>query len=126
MFGRKQPQIKMTLEQCLSARVVRNPEARQQELPDGRIELSLPYVKPWLIRLFSRRNKTFLRKFQLDETGSQMWRRIDDKRRVQEMVDHLKKDRGLEDKQAVDSMVAYLHMLMVRGLVGLVVPQDDD
>ncbi len=114
----------MTVEQCLSAVVVRNPQAGQKDLPEGRIELSLPYRKPWAIRIFSRSgHKTFLRRFELDATGADLWRLIDGRRTVRELVDHLVRQRDLDPRQARDSMISYLQMLMIRGLVGLISPE---
>lgn len=121
MFGSKKPQFQMTLEQCMSAVIVRNPQTQEKDLPAGRIELALPYRKPWIVRIFSRRDrKTFLRRFELDETGADLWRRIDGKRTVGDLVEHLVQVRSLDPKQAQASMVAYVQMLMTRGLVGLV------
>ncbi len=84
--------------------------------------LTLPYKRPWALRLFTPTRSTFLRKFELDETGSDLWRQIDDKRTVANLVDYLETSRKVAHQQAIDSMLAYLQMLMVRSLVGLVVP----
>lgn len=122
MFGRKKPQFQMTIDQCLSSAIVRNPQTQAKDLPAGRIELSLPYRKPWVVRFFARRNrKTFLRRFELDETGAALWRRIDDKRTVADLVEHLAQTQKIDPKQAQASMIAFVQMLMMRGLVGLVV-----
>lgn len=126
MFGRKKnPQFEMTIDACLSAAVVRNPQAQEKDLPEGRLELALPYRKPWVIRIFSRKDRrTFQRRFELDEIGADLWRQIDGKRTAGNLVEYLARVRNLEPPQAQESMVAYLQMLMVRGLVGLVVPQE--
>lgn len=125
MFGRKKPQFQMTLDQCLSALVVRNPQVQAKDLPQGRIELSLPYLKPWLIRWLQRKDrKTFLRRFELDSIGADLWHQADGRRTVSDLVQHLARAQHLEPQQARDSMVAYLQMLMTRGLVGLVVSQE--
>ena len=122
MFGSKKPQFQMTLDQCLLAAVVRNPQAQEKDLPEGRIELSLPYRKPWVVRIFSRKDrKIFLRRFELDEMGADLWHLIDDKRTVADLVEHLARTRSLDPQQAQASMISYVHMLMTRGLVGLVV-----
>ena len=122
MFGSKKPQFQMTLDQCLLAAVVRNPQAQEKDLPEGRIELSLPYRKPWVVRIFSRKDrKIFLRRFELDEMGADLWHLIDDKRTVADLVEHLTRTRSLDPQQARESMISYVHMLMTRGLVGLVV-----
>jgi hypothetical protein len=124
VFRRKKLQFQMTLDQCLLAAVVRNPQVQEKDLPDGRIELSLPYRKPWMVRMFSREGrKTFLRRFELDEIGADLWRLADDKRTVAELVAHLARTQNLDPQQAQTSMISYVHMLMTRGLVGLVVQQ---
>jgi hypothetical protein len=124
VFCRKKPQFQMTLDQCLVAAIVRNPQAQEKDLPERRIELSLPYRKPWVVRVFSRKDrKTFLRRFELDEIGADLWRLADDKRTVAELVAHLARTQHLDPQQAQTSMISYVHMLMTRGLVGLVVQQ---
>jgi hypothetical protein len=124
VFGGKRPQFQMTLDQCLLAAMVRNPQVQEKDLPDGRIELSLPYRKPWVVRVFSRKDrKTFLRRFELDDIGADLWRRIDDKRTVADLVGHLERTRNLAPQQATESMISYVHMLMTRGLVGLVLQE---
>ncbi len=121
MFRRSKPQFQMTVEQCLAAVVVRNPRAVPKDLPEGRIELSLPYRKPWVIRIFCRPDrKTFLRRFELDPIGADLWRLIDDRQTVRDLVDHLARARNLDPSQARDAMISYLQILMTRGLVGLV------
>jgi len=125
-WRRKEPRIELTLDQCLAALVVPNPDAKQRVLPSGRIEVSLPYLKPWLIRWLSRKDKkTFLRRFELDDLGSELWRLCDGRHTVAELVDYVATSGGLPPDSARESLIAYLHMLMVRGLVGLVVPQQE-
>ncbi len=123
MFGRKNQKFQMTVDQCLSAIPVRNPQAHEKDLPDDRLELTLPCRKPWPIRILSRRDrKTFLRRFELDSLGAELWRRIDGLRTVSQLVEHLARTHGLPPGRAQDSMISFLHMLMTRGLVGLVLP----
>lgn len=121
MLGRKPSQMEMPLSEYLSAVIVRNPEAEVRDLDGGGIEITLPYRKPRLLRVFSR-SKTFLRKFELDETGSDLWRQIDDRRTVRDLAEYLRSSGAGQEEQALESAVAYVHMLLVRGLVGLVVP----
>ena len=124
MFGSKKLQFQMTLDQCLLAAVVRNPQAQEKDLPEGRIELSLPYRKPWVVRIFSRKDrKIFLRRFELDKIGAYLWHLIDNKRTVADLVEHLARTRQFDPQQARESMISYVHMLMTRSLVGLVVQQ---
>jgi len=120
---RKQEALRLSVEQCMQAVVMRNPQAEVRTLPDGKLEVSVPYMKPWLIRLFSRKEKTFRRRFELDDLGSQLWEMFDGKHTVEQLVQHVADSRGLEREQAVQSMLAYLQMLLTRGLVGLIVPE---
>jgi hypothetical protein len=123
VFARKGRQFQITVEQCLSATPVRNPQAQETDLAGGRLELTLPCRKPWLIRILSRRDrKTFLRRFELDEIGADSWRQIDGTRTVSELVEHLVSTRHFSPPQARQSMISFLHTLMTRGLVGLIVP----
>lgn len=121
MSGRKQSDIQMTVDQYLAAVVVRNPAAQSRQTEDGDIELAMPYRKPWLARLFTRPGKPYLRKFQLDSTGSDLWRQIDDHRTVADLADHLRASQNLPPQQASDSVIAFVQMLVTRGLIGLVV-----
>ena len=124
MFGRKKPQFQMTLDQCLPAVVVRNPQVQEKDLPDGRIELdpAIPQAlaDPGLLPQGAKDLPSPLR------TGRDRCRPralIDGKRTVADLVEHLARTRSLDPQQAQESMVSYVQMLMVRGLVGLVVQQ---
>ncbi len=123
MFGRKKNQIQMTLDQCLASAVVPNPQVTEKDLPDGRIELTLPYLKPWLVRKISRKGKTFPRRFELDEVSADLWRQIDGKRTVADMVDYMAQKGDTPPDQAQESVLNYMNMLLTRGLIGLAVPR---
>jgi hypothetical protein len=126
VFGRKkEPSFQMTVQQCLAAAVIRHPQACETALAGGGLEVGLPYRKPWVIRMFSRQGRqTFMRRFELDQIGADLWRQIDGRRTAGDLAIYLACKRNLEARQAEDSLIAYLQMLMVRGLVGLVVPQE--
>jgi len=121
VFGRKSQKFQMTVDQCLSARPVRNPQTQARDLPDDRLELTLACLKPWPIRIFCKRDRRmFPRRFELDLLGASLWREIDGSRTVNELIGYLVRTHGLPPRQAQDSMVSFLQMLMARGLVGLV------
>jgi hypothetical protein len=124
VFGRKRQQFQITVDQCLSATPVRNPQAQERDLADGRLELALPCLKPWPIRIFSRRDrKTFLRRFELDPLGADIWRQMDGTRTVGTLIEYLVRTCSLAPQQGQQSMISFLQMLMTRGLVGLVVAE---
>lgn len=120
MFGRKSPSIELAVDQFLAAVVVRNPDAKVLNIEGGGIELTLPFRKTWLFHLLTPWKRTFLRRFEFDATGSELWRLFDDKWTVQGLADHLQRSQNLSTEQAQDSTIAFVHMLLVRGLVGLV------
>ena len=128
MFGRKKAaQLQLTVDQCLSAVVVRNPKLQEEVLASGSVRVKLPYLKPRLLRLFSAKDKkTFVRRFDLDELGSALWPLCDGKHTVEQLIDFIVDAKDLEKERATQSMIAFLQVLMSRGLIGLVVPEQAD
>jgi len=62
-------------------------------------------------------------RINLDTNGSLFWNRIDGTRSLKEIEVDVRNELKLSRKESVDAAVAFVKMLMARGLVGLYVPE---
>lgn len=62
-------------------------------------------------------------RIMLDTLGNSVWRKIDGKRNVAEIVALFAKERDIHKRDAEASVVKFLNMLMERGLVSVMVPK---
>jgi len=89
LFKKKRPQI--SRHQLLEAKPVRNPEAEQDELPNGNIELTIAFEKPRALKWFFRDKKILKRRFELDRLGRKVWELCDGQRTVRQLVEAMTK-----------------------------------
>lgn len=109
---------------ALSCIPVKNPRLAEQENENG--ELCLTYqvrVKPWfqtIYKRFSRRGEAAIdRKLQLDELGTAVWRMIDGRRSVREIIDAFQAAHRLGGREAELSVSTFLKELGKRGLLAM-------
>ena len=109
----------------LAARAVRNPQATERRLADGGLELSVPMAKSRLARWLSRTGDTpIIRKFELDRLGVEVWRMMDGRSTVREVIERFASAHQLNLREAEVSMLAYLRTLAGRGIMVLAMPDD--
>jgi len=123
LFGRTKP--KVSRQELLDVVPLRNPEARVEELDDGRIILRIP-VRPrrivrWLVR--DDPDSPTLRSFELDPLGKQVWELCDGKLSVRRLIQRFAKANKLNLREAEVSMLAFLKTLTSRALVLLPDPR---
>ena len=123
LFRRAKP--KVSRQEMLAAAPVRNPEARVEELDDGRVIVRIP-VRPrrvvrWLVRQDPKR--PMLRSFELDPLGSEVWTLCDGRRNVRRLIEQFARKHRLNLREAEVSMVTYLKTLTSRGLLLFPDPQ---
>jgi len=106
--------------EVLALRPVRNPVLQWEET-DGRIILRARRDKArgWKARL----TNVFVslpeeHVVELDDIGSEVWRQIDGKHSMADIVDSLAKSRKLEKREAELSLQQFFKELMRRGYVG--------
>jgi len=107
---------------ALSLRVFVNPEVRAEETAEG-LRLTYP-VRPrpiWrkLLCRGGRDDAVFLRKLQLDELGTWVWRQLADRPSVAELRDRFAGRYQVPQREAETAVTAFLRELGRRGLIGL-------
>jgi len=123
LLGRAKP--KVSRQELLDVVPLRNPEARIEDLDDGRIILRIP-VRPrrivrWLVR--DDPDRPTLRSFELDSLGRQVWELCDGKRSVRRLIQRFAKANKLNLREAEVSVLAFLKTLTSRALVLLPDPR---
>lgn len=119
---RKKPQL--TREQALRQKPIKLVDAplRRDEHGGGRIDVDvqLPRITRWIGGATGTRRKTF----ELDAVGVDVWSKLDGRTTVEQLIHHVAQRYDLNLRAAETSTVAFLQMLMKRGLVGM--PMEGD
>lgn len=107
---------------ALSCIPIKNPRLVEQENENGEVCLTYQVeMKPWfqgIYKIFSSRGNTVIdRKLQLDELGTEVWRMIDDRRSVREIIDAFQAAHRLGGREAELSVSSFLKKLGKRGLL---------
>lgn len=95
--------------------------------PDGQHLVYVPRRAPfgkWLGRLTD--GKVPPAKVVLDDLGGAVWRSIDGKRTVEEIVERFAGRFKLHRREAEASVVEFINMLMQRGMVQVMLPAGED
>lgn len=114
----------LTRSQMLSSIPIRN-EAVQWTEKDGEVEiqceLKIRFGESIFKKIFGVEKG---KKFFLDSIGGFVWRSIDGKRSMKELVDMLAEEYRLEQAEAHAALLVFLRSMMKRRLIGLYVPED--
>lgn len=118
----KHPEL--SREDALACRPVREESVGEELLENDLFRLSYPVrVRPWmagLMRRFGRREpEPMVKRIELDELGSAVWRLIDGRRTVRQIVGEFQSAYRLGRKEAEVSVTAFLRELGRRGILGL-------
>jgi hypothetical protein len=118
MFGSKKKPT-MSRADALAMKPVSLVEAemRTDDAGNGRlvVDLQPPRIARWIAPGMKRRSKTF----EFDAVGVFVWNHLDGKTSVEHLIRKLAGEYKLDLRQAEASTVAFLQMLMKRGLVGV-------
>ena len=122
MFRRRPKAPPITPEQALSARPFTLGGATLAEDADGSGKLVVP-LKPgrvggWLFRLPEGATKTF----ELDPIGVFVWRAIDGRASVRDLIRALADRHRLTLREAEVPTLAFLKTLIAKGLIGMPIP----
>jgi len=116
---------RLTRKQALSARPIRNPALKWEELDGGEIRIVLPRrddrVGKVLSVLFYVPKS---RPINLDIVGANVWKRCDGQHTVDDIVDALVEEHRLHRREAEVSLTEFLKMLGKRNMVAFLVPND--
>jgi hypothetical protein len=119
IFKRKPRTAGLTREQALAAKPIRAVEAdleTDEQTGTGQLKVKIEAKRKWaLFSLPAGATKTF----ELDEVGVYVWKKLDGHTSVEQLMRLIAKQYNLDIKQAEASTVAFLQMLIKRGLVGL-------
>ena len=122
---RKLRKPKLSRDQALEARPIRNPALKWTELDSGEVRIVLPRRKDAAGKLLS---VLFYipksRPVNLDVVGSRVWSLCDGEHTVEDMVEALTEEHKLHRREAEVSLTEFLKMLGKRNMVGFVVPKE--
>jgi hypothetical protein len=117
LFRSKRPRF--TIQQMLAAKPVRLVAADLVEAGEGRARLTVP-LQPakwagWLLRVPRGSTKTF----ELDPLGMLVWKSVDGKTSVQQIIRRLSRQYNLNVRESQVATIAFLNTLTRKGLVGM-------
>jgi hypothetical protein len=110
--------------QALDCTPVKNIHVKATRLDTGEILLTYPAaMRPWIAGLIRRfggpSDRSFTKKLQLDELGTQVWDLIDGSTTAQSVIQRFAEDYQLHLKEAEVSVSRFLRELGRRGIIGL-------
>ena len=118
------PASPLTKSRALTLTPVKNRESSEAQLPSGDIVIQYPVtLRPWMAKWIQRLRgsspQVGSRKLQLDGLGSDVWKMIDGKRTVRDIVDEFAGSHQLGNREAETAVTQFLRELGKRGLIGL-------
>jgi hypothetical protein len=116
---------KLTRNQALEARPIRNPALKWTELDSGEVRIVLPRRKDAtgkLLGVLFYIPKS--RPVNLDVVGSKVWTLCDGEHTVEDITEALMEEHKLHRREAEVSLTEFLKMLGKRNMVGFVVPKE--
>lgn len=117
-------QAQLTKNQALTLTPVKNIKSAEETLDSGVIVIQYPVtMRPWMAKWIQRFKGSSpqigSRKLQLDSLGTEVWKMIDGKQTVRDIVDTFAKNHQLESREAEVAVTLFLRDLGKRGLIGL-------
>lgn len=125
MFKRR-PKSKLTREQSLAMKPVHLVDAELSLDETGNGKLSIQVQPTRVARLFIKGIEGRRKTFELDPVGVFVWKQIDGKASVEQLIRRIAKQYKLDLRQAEASTTAFLKTLMTKGLIGIPLPGKDD
>ncbi len=114
----------LTKSQSLTLTPVKNRESSEETLGSGVVIIQYPVtMRPWMAKWMQRFKgsspRIGSRKLQLDSLGTEVWKMIDGKRTVRDIVGTFAENHQLENREAEVAVTQFLRDLGKRGLIGL-------
>ena len=124
LFKTRDRVVKISREQSLRLKPVKNRQIEETRLESGIIVLSYPVgQRPWVASLIKRFSgapeKPVVKKVELDLLGTSVWDMVDGKRSVKQIIREFAKQHKLHAKEAEVSVTQFIRQLGQRGLLGL-------
>jgi len=118
--------VRMTREQALAGKPVRNQDLDVDRGEDGEVVLKLPRRRTWWLNLMAKLgNIPEYRTLTLDRIGSSVWDMCDGEHSVKDLITRLAEEHQLSRKEAEVSMVTYLRQLAERGVIALAIEPEE-
>jgi coenzyme PQQ synthesis protein D (PqqD) len=116
--------LQLTKNQALTLTPVKNTESTEEPLDSGNIVIRYPVsMRPWMAKWIQRFKgpapQIGTRKLQLDSLGTEVWKLIDGRRTVQDIVDVFAESHQLETREAEMAVTQFIRDLGKRGVIGL-------
>ena len=116
--------IGLTRAAALACTPEKSGQVTETHLEDGSLRLDYTVaVRPWfsgvLKRLGVGADGRIEKKLQLDELGTQVWKLVDNRKTVREIVREFARLHQLMEKEAEVAVTRFLRELGKRGLIGL-------
>lgn len=112
---------KLTREQSLSAKPVASKVISSESLPGGGVRVSVPYQPSKMQRLILRVPDTLTRQFELDVIGAEVLAHCDGQKTVRYIIEAFTKKHRVHPHEAERAVVAFLEMMLTKGLIVMVV-----
>ena len=114
----------MNKQHALAAIPVQNSEVTVEVSSSGLILIRYPVtLRPWMARWLKRLKgaspQIRYRKLQLDNLGTDVWKMIDGKRTVQDIIDKFAQIHQLPTVESESAITQFLRNLGKRGLIGM-------
>lgn len=110
-------------EDALRCTPVKNSSVQETFRDNGDVILEYPlHIKPFFLSLYKRFNNSFtppMKKLQLDEMGTEVWKIIDNKKSTHSIIKTFAHRYNISLQEAEQSVTAFLLELGKRGLIGL-------
>jgi hypothetical protein len=123
-FKKKQPASLMSREEALNYRPVKHPLVTDTTLESGVVVITYPIaMRPWATKLMKKLgglgDRPAMKKLQLDELGTEVWKMLDGNRSVNDVIRIFADTHRLHPKEAEVSITQFIRQLGKRGILGL-------
>ena len=124
VFRKKTKTSELSRSEALRYSPVKSIEVREFHLENDLVEIHYPTtMRPWIAGLVKRLGrppeKAQIKKLQLDILGTAVWKMIDGKRSVGQIVHAFAESHRLQTKEAEVAVTEFIRELGRRGLIGL-------
>lgn len=111
-------------DEAMRCRPMKHPRVSEETMDTGEVLVLFPLrPRPWITYVARRLDwapeKPVIKKLQLDEMGSAVWRLIDGSRTVKRMIRDFARMYQLHPKEAEVSVTLFIRELGRRGIIGL-------
>lgn len=124
LFTKKRLKPQFSRQRAFQSIPLKNPDVREETQENGNVLLSCPVgMRPLFAKAVSLFGgdvgKIRMRRIQLDELGSEVWRLLDGQRTVAQIIRQFAKHHQVHKKEAEVAVTQFIRDLGRRGLIGI-------